>query len=291
MPDLTDQTPSSETAPGQTSGEGTAPASATVESTPPSVSPAVPEDYKAKFSASTAENQRLRSALDQKQREMLQMQQIMSTQVQPQQPLAPPPDDQIYNQFTDSVLDRNVAGLKQHDRHVVDQAKREIVGEMQNQTAYQARINNSLAVVAPVFAQGDTPLAQATIANYARMMNDPVYSQTIEPAEVQVPGSTVRINPHIMREAVKEAKLQILEKSSSANLTARRTDTDSPESAGGASNADTKPKFDSRNHLTEDERDYCNSTGTKYETYWKYMKDDIREERLATGKPTKPRKR
>lgn len=284
MPDLTDQTPSSETAPGQTSGEGTAPASATVESTPPSVPPAVPEDYKTKFSASTAENQRLRSALDQKQREMLQMQQILSTQVQPQQPLAPPPDDQIYNQFTDSVLDRNVAGLKQHDRHVVDQAKREIVTELQGQSAQQARINASLAYIAPVFAQGDTPLTQASLVHYTRMMNDPNYAYTIEPAEVLVPGTTVRINPHLMREAVKEAKLQILEKSGSANLTARRTDIDSPESAGGASNADTKPKFDSRNHLTEDERDYCNSTNTKYETYWKYMKDDIREERLASGK-------
>lgn len=292
MPDTSDQTPSSETATGQTSTEGTAPASATVESTPPSATPAVPEiDYKAKFGASTAEVQRLRAQLDQQARETLQLRQILSTQTQPTtQPSQPPDDSAIYNTFTDVVLDRNVDGMKRHDRHVVEQAKAEILRDIQGQRAYDSRVQASLDYIKPVFQDANSPLAQATLANYTRLINDPSYVYTVEQASVPVPGSGVAINPHVMRDAAKEARLQLLEKGGAASLAARRADTDGPEPAS-TSTPDSKPKFNAQTHLTQDERDYCNSVGTKYDVYWKYMNEDIREERLAAGKPiTRKRK-
>lgn len=269
-----------------TPAAGTGDTQPAVEPTPPTAPPADPIDYKSRYADSTREAQRLY------QENLRKDQIIASMQVQQPAPRQAEAPAYSYDTLTDGVLERDPNKMKSFEDHIINQAEQRTMNRIQQTMTQQQRVNASFQVVQDAIKDPQSAIAQATMANYYRMLGDPVTYGHIENhvMDIPTPQGIQKINPFLLREAVLEAKAGLGQRLVAADLSARAQG-DTFVETGSRPNAPEPAKFNSTKHLSPEERQMAENThqnlspAKAYEAYWKYLDPGLKEERLKQGRP------
>lgn len=274
MPDeQTNQTP-----PGGGTGDQTPQSGTDGQTATGSTSSTPPVDYEQKFKASQAEAMRL-------YQENQRMQAIMAhTAQQARQAPAPPEPVQSKprEQLTDAVLDRDLVKLEAYEDYVIGRAEQRIMSRQQQDQVRQSRIAASMGEISNVLKDPNSPLAHAALQRYQTIQFNPNY-QIFTDDSVDV--GNVKVNPHILRIAVLEARAEMASKGG-AMVDSANAQSSFIEPVGGAPRAAQESgKFNPDKHLSERERDACTKQGWSFDTYWGHMNPKLKEARLKAGKP------
>ena len=269
----------------------------TVQTTPESADSPRPDDILTQLEAARAELDRAKQDYSASTRESQRLyQENMYLRQQTAQPQPQPPQQlprestfderELYTTFTDGVLERDPSKMDKVFQHIEERAEKRIMGKMTAAQQYNARIQSSMSYVSQHLKDPNSPLAKRAMEHYQQMSTDSSYAY-IQPDAIQFGNLT--INPHLLREAVTEARAELgsaIKGAASAVSDATYTTTE----ASRPSPPESASKFSPSKHLSPSERAYVDkmrerdSTYT-YDRYWKYLDPSLKEARLKTGRP------
>ena len=287
---------------------GTEPSSIAPDQEPESGSPATPEVdprendpqyWKARYANSTREYGRLRqAAMDRDASRDAAYQAYVARMQAERVPSGPPPPedagDILSNEeaaaLSDAYLEKDTKEIRRLER-VKEQrgrqaAKGEVYQELNQAASTGQRIQSSLSYLNrfPELSDRGHPLTQRALWHYQMMQNDPNYS-FVEPASYQIAPGTF-VNPHLLRLAVTEAKLEIGQAQRGAEGQMRREQQQFVEPGDKPKPAPAKNEFSAAKHLSDEERAYIKKRGINAKTdYWDHMEPTLKEARIKAGKP------
>lgn len=279
----------------QNPGTGDSPTPAVATDAPDATSgepqAAPPEETvpKSRYVASTQEAQRLYQE-NQRLNNLLQYYSQQPPQPAPQPQHSAPAteglDDGMAAELLNAVLDKKPETVKKFGRTLVEQAKREVMTDIMQQATTGQRIGSSVQFIRENLADPNAPVAQKAWTRYQQMIMDPSYIGMVQPD--LVPWGNARVNPHLLRMAIIEAKGDVNGKMRQIDGEARAA----AETFVEPSQPKAPPKateFNPMKHLTKEERIYCDKSGMTYKRYWDHLDKPghpkLTAARLKEGKP------